>query len=137
RPYVSHSSVRLPGEPQLRSCLLLVFFSHDSATTEIYTLSLHDALPISASPRPPWTHSAQRSPPDPGRTRRHHRTAALARWPGTRHTGSPPPAPVRRRRSAPVTRPPARPSSSRRRTPTTPPRPAHRQHTCSLAWRRP
>src|SRR5438046_4111378 len=29
----------------------LVFFSHDPATTEIYTLSLHDALPISW-PRP-------------------------------------------------------------------------------------
>src|SRR5438876_6228954 len=32
------------------------FFFHDPATTEIYTLSLHDALPISCcatSPRPP------------------------------------------------------------------------------------
>ena len=28
-------------------CLLLVFFFNDTATTEIYTLSLHDALPIS------------------------------------------------------------------------------------------
>src|SRR5205823_14725801 len=27
------------------------FFFHDTATTEIYTLSLHDALPISASKR--------------------------------------------------------------------------------------
>src|SRR5579862_10038073 len=27
--------------------LLLFFFSNDTATTEIYTLSLHDALPIS------------------------------------------------------------------------------------------
>src|SRR5436309_6020415 len=27
---------------------LAVFFFHDTATTEIYTLSLHDALPISA-----------------------------------------------------------------------------------------
>src|SRR3712207_7817325 len=27
-------------------CLLLVFFFNDTATTEIYTLSLHDALPI-------------------------------------------------------------------------------------------
>src|SRR2546426_6687640 len=27
------------------------FFFNDTATTEIYTLSLHDALPISASPR--------------------------------------------------------------------------------------
>src|SRR3712207_7523730 len=29
-------------------CSLLVFFFNDTATTEIYTLSLHDALPISA-----------------------------------------------------------------------------------------
>src|SRR2546430_14972293 len=28
---------------------LLFFFFNDTATTEIYTLSLHDALPISAS----------------------------------------------------------------------------------------
>src|SRR5215208_8505934 len=30
---------------------VLFFFFNDTATTEIYTLSLHDALPISA----PWT----------------------------------------------------------------------------------
>src|SRR2546430_10006190 len=29
---------------------LFFFFFNDTATTEIYTLSLHDALPISASP---------------------------------------------------------------------------------------
>ena len=28
-------------------CRLLIFFFNDTATTEIYTLSLHDALPIS------------------------------------------------------------------------------------------
>src|SRR3712207_8555254 len=28
------------------------FFFNDTATTEIYTLSLHDALPISAAPSP-------------------------------------------------------------------------------------
>src|SRR5438445_10840279 len=36
----------------LSFCLIFfscfVFFFHDTATTEIYTLSLHDALPISA-----------------------------------------------------------------------------------------
>src|SRR5258707_9758025 len=31
--------------------LFLFFFFNDTATTEIYTLSLHDALPISASSR--------------------------------------------------------------------------------------
>src|SRR5258708_10234375 len=34
----------------MRSSRLLFFFFNDTATTEIYTLSLHDALPISA-----WT----------------------------------------------------------------------------------
>src|SRR2546422_7151522 len=30
-------------------CSFIVFFFNDTATTEIYTLSLHDALPISRS----------------------------------------------------------------------------------------
>src|SRR5258706_4979314 len=29
------------------SCAVVLFFFNDTATTEIYTLSLHDALPIS------------------------------------------------------------------------------------------
>src|SRR2546425_13109400 len=29
-----------------RACLCVLFFFNDTATTEIYTLSLHDALPI-------------------------------------------------------------------------------------------
>src|SRR6266496_4958656 len=33
------------------SCLSVFFFFNDTATTEIYTLSLHDALPILASAR--------------------------------------------------------------------------------------
>src|SRR3712207_6891177 len=44
----------------------LFFFFNDTATTEIYTLSLHDALPIS------------------------HRADARAGWPGTRGRGSGP-----------------------------------------------
>src|SRR6266545_7972421 len=44
-------------------CFFFFFFFNDTATTEIYTLSLHDALPISpradrpprpARPRGPW-----------------------------------------------------------------------------------
>src|SRR3989454_12783526 len=35
----------------------LFFFFNDTATTEIYTLSLHDALPISPTPRPSWRSS--------------------------------------------------------------------------------
>src|SRR5260221_10632913 len=44
-----------PYEPDRRtvevdsSCSWSFFFFNDTATTEIYTLSLHDALPISAS----------------------------------------------------------------------------------------
>src|ERR1019366_5778385 len=34
-------------------CLLFFFFFNDTATTEIYTLSLHDALPICIS-KPRW-----------------------------------------------------------------------------------
>src|SRR6202163_5069941 len=44
--------------------LLFFFFFNDTATTEIYTLSLHDALPISRGgmtlePHHRWTVSAQ------------------------------------------------------------------------------
>src|SRR5688572_14791654 len=32
-----------------------IFFFNDPATTEIYTLSLHDALPIYGLPSSPWS----------------------------------------------------------------------------------
>src|SRR5438874_12746281 len=35
---------------------IIFFFFNDTATTEIYTLSLHDALPISARPVAAWIH---------------------------------------------------------------------------------
>src|SRR6202034_4554429 len=38
--------------------LLIVFFN-DTATTEIYTLSLHDALPILTARAPPGTSAAR------------------------------------------------------------------------------
>src|SRR6266700_2739619 len=48
------------------SLLLFFFFFNDPATTEIYTLSLHDALPISPRPRnapsAPDAPSTQRQP---------------------------------------------------------------------------
>src|SRR3712207_7580404 len=53
--------------------LFFFFFFNDTATTEIYTLSLHDALPIwsSTSPRPNGTRSTsagrRRSPGTPRR----------------------------------------------------------------------
>src|SRR2546425_11959556 len=36
----------VPSDVQLYVLMLLFFFFNDTATTEIYTLSLHDALPI-------------------------------------------------------------------------------------------
>src|SRR5690242_20859913 len=45
--------------------MLLFFYFNDTPTTEIYTLSLHDALPISSAtrpkPAPPWRGSSIRS----------------------------------------------------------------------------
>src|SRR6266853_4265380 len=45
--------------------LIYIFFFNDTATTEIYTLSLHDALPISCCPRcapgsPAWSSETAR-----------------------------------------------------------------------------
>src|SRR5207249_12195785 len=46
--------LQLHSAPFTLSIFLFFSFNHPS-TTEIYTLSLHDALPISAAvPRPPW-----------------------------------------------------------------------------------
>src|SRR2546427_8573556 len=63
----------------LSSCIVVLshvvffFFFNDTATTEIYTLSLHDALPISAPLRPP-------QPPggEPARRRGHGRLRRAA-----------------------------------------------------------
>src|SRR5258708_18034521 len=49
------------------------FLFNDTATTEIYTLSLHDALPISASP---WR---SRSRAEPGSARRSRAAPGSAR----------------------------------------------------------
>src|SRR5260221_13436078 len=47
-----HDSVR--HRSLMRECMMvyLFFFFNDTATTEIYTLSLHDALPISELDEP-------------------------------------------------------------------------------------
>src|SRR5256885_14760959 len=62
-------------------CLSFFFFFNDTATTEIYTLSLHDALPISRAA----------APPDGGRRLRGHlrprSRAGRARGRGARHDG--------------------------------------------------
>src|SRR2546425_2521565 len=61
----------------------LFFFFNDTATTEIYTLSLHDALPISSGWRaPPRARRCTRprscrSPRCPGRSRSEEHTSEL------------------------------------------------------------
>src|ERR1022692_3839658 len=40
------SAIRMPSSINAGSLSVRVFFFNDTATTEIYTLSLHDALPI-------------------------------------------------------------------------------------------
>src|SRR5260370_12152747 len=52
----------------------IVFFFNDTATTEIYTLSLHDALPISTRPRG-------------RRGAGHHRARLAPRHRGVKRTG--------------------------------------------------
>src|SRR5215217_7600227 len=56
--------------------LSFVFFFNDTATTEIYTLSLHDALPIARRPRRPWA----ASPASPARPRRAGRRDRRHAW---------------------------------------------------------
>src|SRR6266540_1411352 len=80
--------------------LVMCFFFNDTATTEIYTLSLHDALPISHRPRRFPDHGALDLPPgldlptrDDGADGRHG--PAGARYPGAdRVRGRPDRAPV-------------------------------------------
>src|SRR2546427_9612996 len=60
--------------------MLFFFFFNDTATTEIYTLSLHDALPISKGG---WKRSSTSrrwsptSPPSPSPTRSEEHTSEL------------------------------------------------------------
>src|SRR6266403_6126266 len=67
------SPIRLNVSSRLAIFLCPFFFFNDPAPTEIYTLSLHDALPNSA-PSPPsragCDGSARRSPPAPFRAKR-------------------------------------------------------------------
>src|SRR5689334_23747421 len=65
--------------------MLLFFFFNATATTEIYTLSLHDALPISRSGRPRAPRASARPTP--------------RLWPGTRDRAAGPRARLARARS--------------------------------------
>src|SRR6266446_10075089 len=56
--------------PSLSSAFCFFFFFNDTATTEIYTLSLHDALPIYPYPAYPLLHWPNPAP-DVGRSEEH------------------------------------------------------------------
>src|SRR2546422_10073830 len=57
--------------------MILFFFFNDTATTEIYTLSLHDALPISLGQRNAGL-SGERACPRPAGDGVHHQDAVRA-----------------------------------------------------------
>src|SRR5258708_5601815 len=67
--------------------LLFFFFFNDTATTEIYTLSLHDALPISPTSTEPTTATASRWPAPPTAA---GVPATKTPWRSEEHTSEPP-----------------------------------------------
>src|SRR5437764_1996614 len=82
--------------------LSFFFFFHDTATTEIYTLSLHDALPIWSSPTPPPPTSRRSTSSAPARTRSARPLTARRRrlaWCGPSTAILGPPDPPGQRRS--------------------------------------
>src|SRR5712664_2454538 len=75
----SHIFVEQRAKHVRRCRLYLCFFFNDTATTEIYTLSLHDALPICATrvPSRPRSSMAFRRPPRPPERRSEEHTSEL------------------------------------------------------------
>src|SRR2546426_7307229 len=73
--------------------IILFFFFNDTATTEIYTLSLHDALPIWQRPRPRGeeVHGRGEAGTRFGRPRPDQDRARQARGEGRRHLRRVPP----------------------------------------------
>src|SRR5256885_16704012 len=57
---------------------IIFFFFNDTATTEIYTLSLHDALPICTRARKPRSSTAETARPTSSPTRRS--TSSASTW---------------------------------------------------------
>src|SRR5215203_7554688 len=57
--------------PRVLLIVFVFFFFNDTATTEIYTLSLHDALPISPGRRHRRRRREGRRPGRPGRSEEH------------------------------------------------------------------
>src|ERR1041385_9414391 len=58
-------------------CRFYIFFFNDTATTEIYTLSLHDALPILPHAPPLEPHDHERARVQDGRERSEEHTSEL------------------------------------------------------------
>src|SRR3712207_8190565 len=83
----------------------MCFFVNDPATTEIYTLSLHDALPIYRPPRMSPSPPAPRPPAAPAPPNR-----------SPRSKGCPPPPPPGNPPGKPPGRPPAPNSRDRKST---------------------
>src|SRR6266702_7802819 len=102
---------------------LLFFFFNDTATTEIYTLSLHDALPISAQPLsdPPVPlpdrrarqrqpdHRDRIGPPRQHADRQQHMRPAAPRAPRPPRPQPPPDLPSTAHHPQPRVPPPAQP----------------------------
>src|SRR6476620_12693578 len=65
------------GSASASSFVFLLFFFNDTATTEIYTLSLHDALPISPASAAGPTRSASSPRSCPTRARSEEHTSEL------------------------------------------------------------
>src|SRR5205823_15032939 len=70
-----------PNRYYVRYTLAFLFFLHETAPTAIYTLSLHDALPISPTRRSSrWRACARRTAPGAPRPRRSPPPARARRW---------------------------------------------------------
>src|SRR3712207_8941004 len=67
-----------------RYMMIVFFFFNDTATTEIYTLSLHDALPISPSPSARTTPTTSSTATLPAASRRSPRIRGGTSWRCTR-----------------------------------------------------
>src|SRR5215471_21360565 len=61
------------------NCFFFFFFFNDTATTEIYTLSLHDALPIFDPGQPLPRRGDRRREGDPGRRSEEHTSELQSR----------------------------------------------------------
>src|SRR5205085_12617041 len=77
RAFLSRSPVLVSWFSLLRFCLLFSpFFFNGTPTTEIYTLSLHDALPICSCSARTWPRDRLRSPQSSAARRRARRPDA-------------------------------------------------------------